>query len=504
MKILSADQIRQADAATIAAEGIASAELMERAARAFVAWFENKFAGQGRRLLICCGPGNNGGDGLAIARLLAARGYEAQVWIVANQERFSPDFVLNRGLLPAGLPVKRLAAPSDIPELPDTDFIFDALFGTGLSRPLQGVYAAVITCINALPATRVAIDLPSGLFADAPSPAGGAIVEAHYTLGFELPKLAYLLAQNHPFVGTWCLAPIGLSPGFLDQVAASQFLLGPESLQQLLKPRGKFSHKGTYGHALLLAGSYGKMGAATLASRACLRSGVGLLTVHCPAVGYQILQISVPEAMTLPDARQHHLSELPPLTPYQAIGVGPGLGQGPATGQVVAKLLQTARVPLVLDADALNLVAAAGLLPQLPPRTILTPHPKEFERLAGPARDDFHRLELLRQLCRTYQCYVVLKGGHTCIGSPEGNLYFNATGNPGMATGGTGDVLTGILTALVAQGYPPGEACQLGVYLHGLAGDLAKIKEGEVALVASDLIAQLGPAFEQLRAASFA
>lgn len=499
MKILSAAQIRQADAHTIAEEQIPSAALMERAAKAFVTWFDNKFSGQAHRILVCCGPGNNGGDGLAIARLLFGKGYEVRVWTVAGNGACSPDFQLNRGRLPAGVPVTAIAAEADLPASPDADFILDGLFGTGLNRPASGLYAAVINHINGSPATRVAIDIPSGLFADAPNPAGSAIVRAHYTLSFELPKLAFLLAQNQDFVGSWCVAPIGLSPAFLASAPTPHQLISPDLVAGLVKPRLKFSHKGTYGHALLLVGSYGKMGAATLASRACLRSGVGLLTVHCPRAGYLVLQISVPEAMTLPDAQEHYLTQLPDLGAYQAIGAGPGLGKAPATRQLIRDLLQTAQVPLVLDADALNLIAEEGLLPQLPAQAILTPHPKEFERLAGKAENDYHRLQLLQQLCRQHQCYIVLKGGHTCIGTPEGSLYFNCTGNPGMATGGTGDVLTGIITALAAQHYTPLEACLLGVYVHGLAGDLAKDEKGEIALVASDLIEKLGAAFEQVK-----
>jgi hydroxyethylthiazole kinase-like uncharacterized protein yjeF len=496
MKILSAAQIRQADAYTIAEEQIPSAALMERAAKALVTWFDNKFAGRARRILICCGPGNNGGDGLAIARLLFDKGYDIRVWIVAATDHFSPDFVLNRGRLPAGVPVTTIAAATGIPPALEADFILDALFGTGLSRPLSGLYAAVIDQINGSPATRVAIDMPSGLFSDAPAPAGSRIVRARYTLSFELPKLAFFLPQNAPFVGTWYVVPIGLSPAFLATAVTENQVISPGLVAGLLKPRLKFSHKGTYGHALLLVGSYGKMGAATLAARACLRSGVGLLTVRCPGVGDPILQINVPEAMTLPDAEERHLAALPELEPYQAIGAGPGLGQAPATRQLIRTLLKTAGAPLVLDADALNLIAEEDLLSQLPAQAILTPHPKEFERLAGKAQDDYHRLEQLRHLCRKHQCYIVLKGGHTCIGTPGGTLYFNCTGNPGMATGGTGDVLTGIITALVAQQYPSLAACLLGVYIHGLAGDLAKAEVGETALIASDLIEKLGPAFE--------
>jgi hydroxyethylthiazole kinase-like uncharacterized protein yjeF len=502
MKILSASQIRQADAHTIALEQIPSSALMERAAQAFVSWFGQQFPAPGRRILVCCGPGNNGGDGLAIARLLFQQGHVLRVWIAAAGQAYSPDFHLNQERLPAAIPVQVLATESEIPDIIDDDFVFDALFGTGLSRPLGGLYAALIDTINASPATRIAVDMPSGLFADAPSPPGSAIVQARFTLSFELPKLAFFLPQNQDYVGTWVVAPIGLSSAFLAEAPAAHQVITPQLAASMLKPRQKFSHKGTYGHALLLAGSYGKMGAAVLAARACLRSGVGLLTVHCPAAGYGILQTSVPEAMALADAEARHLAALPALQGYQAIGAGPGLGKAPATRQLIRELLLAAPAALVLDADALNLVAEEGLLPALPPHTILTPHPKEFERLAGKATDGFQRLEQVRHLCQTHQCYIILKGGHTCIGTPEGVLYFNCTGNPGMATGGTGDVLTGIVTGLLAQQYTPLEACLLGVYLHGLAGDLAKATQGEAALIASDLIENLGAAFKQLTVSS--
>ncbi|GEO06223.1 bifunctional NAD(P)H-hydrate repair enzyme [Adhaeribacter aerolatus] len=497
MKILTALQIREADQRTIAEENIPSAALMERAANAFTEWFTRKFPDTGKNILICCGPGNNGGDGLAIARMLHALDYAATVWIVAPENKFSPDFLTNQERLPAAIPVTNIKQTSDFPEASEFNLVLDGLFGTGLSRSVTGIYAEIIQHINHLPAQVIAIDVPSGLYTEAPNQLGDAIVQADYTLSFEVPKLAFLLAQNEKYVGEWYLVAINLSPAFLADVTTDKFIFTREQVTQIIQPRRKFSHKGTYGHALLLAGSYGKMGAAALAARACLRSGVGLLSVHCPKVGYTILQTAVPEAMTLPDTEATHLTQLPDLNTYQAIGIGPGLGKEPATRHLVRQLLQTTPAPLVIDADALNIIAEENLQPALPPNTILTPHPKEFERLAGPASDDYNRLKLLQNFCRQYGCFVVLKGGHTCIGTPAGDLYFNITGNPGMATGGTGDVLTGIITALVAQKYSPLDACRLGVYLHGLAGDLARDQVGETALIASDLIENLGAAFRQ-------
>ena len=499
MKILTAPQIREADRRTISEENIPSVDLMERAAEAFTRWFIQKFPDNEKRILVCCGPGNNGGDGLAISRLLQAQGYPVQIWIVAPENKFSPDFDVNRQRLPANIPVTSVTQAADIPATATFDLVLDGLFGTGLSRPASGIFAEVIRFINNLPAIRIAIDVPSGLYTEQPNEPGDAIVQARYTLSFELPKLAFLLPQNEKFVGEWHLASINLSLGFLQEVTTDKYIISREQVAGLLKPRRKFSHKGTYGHALLMAGSYGKMGAAALASRACLRSGVGLLSVHCPKVGYAILQTAVPEAMTLPDAAETHLTQLPDLNIYQAIGIGPGLGKEAATRNLVRQLLQTTPAPLVIDADALNIISEEDLQATLPANTILTPHPKEFERLAGPASNDYHRLELLQDFCRRHQCYVVLKGGHTCIGTPAGELHFNITGNPGMATGGTGDVLTGIITALAAQHYAPLDACRLGVYIHGLAGDLARDQVSETALIASDLIENLGAAFLQLQ-----
>ncbi|MGV3587268.1 MAG: NAD(P)H-hydrate dehydratase [Adhaeribacter sp.] len=498
MKILTAPQIREADQRTITEENIPSAALMERAANTFTDWFTGKFPANGKSILVCCGPGNNGGDGLAIARMLHALHYPVTVWIVAPENKFSPDFLTNQERLLPTIPVVNIKQAADIPATLGSDLVIDGLFGTGLSRPVSGIFSEVINHLNNLPAVKIAIDVPSGLYTEQPNQPDDVIVQAQYTLSFEVPKLAFLLPQNEKFVGEWHLESINLSPDYLQEVKTNKYIISREQVAGLLKPRSKFSHKGTYGHALLLAGSYGKMGAAALASRACLRSGVGLLSVHCPKIGYTILQTAAPEAMTLPDTEENHLTQLPDLNIYQAIGIGPGLGKEPATRNLVRQLLQTTSAPLIIDADALNIISEENLQINLPGNTILTPHPKEFERLAGAATNDYHRLELLQEFCRNYQCYVVLKGGHTCIGTPAGELYFNITGNPGMATGGTGDVLTGIITALVAQKYSPLDACCLGVYIHGLAGDLARNQVGEISLIASDLIENLGAAFGQL------
>lgn len=501
MKLLTAAQTRALDQATLQAENIRSHELMERAALAFSDWLMRHLdQAEAGAVHIFCGPGNNGGDGLAVARHLHLSGYVVHVWLLPAPT-YAPDFIVNRQQLPAAVPCAELSA-TQLPALPARATVLDALFGTGLSRPLAGLAATVVQHVNASGAAIYAIDLPSGLFADAPQPAGSAVVRARFTLSFELPKLAFLLPQNAPYVGEWVVLPIGLNAEFIHKEVVDNHFMDADYVRGRLPKRGRFSHKGTFGHALLLAGSHGKLGAALLAAQACLRGGVGLLTVRTPAVGYAILQAVVPEAMALPDSAQNSLTELPDLHAYAAVGMGPGIGQEEATASVLRQLLQADRHrPLVLDADALNLLAThRDLLPLLPPDTLLTPHPKEFERLTGePARDDYHRLQQLRDFCRQHRCYCVLKGAYTALGTPNGPVYFNSTGNPGMATGGSGDVLTGLLLALRCdQRLSPLDAALLGIYAHGRAGDLAAQQTGEAGLIAGDLVQFIGPALREL------
>ncbi|WP_192822914.1 NAD(P)H-hydrate dehydratase [Rufibacter sp. LB8] len=502
MKILTTQQTRSADAFTIAQEPVSSLDLMERASGAVKGWITARFS-PAQPVVVFCGPGNNGGDGLAVARLLHHEGYDVQVFLPDPAQNRSADFTQNLTRLPQEIPTHTLITSEDLPALPPNALVLDALFGSGLSRPLQGLYAELVHWLNENAANILSIDVPSGLLADAPTPEEFSVVQATVTLTFETPKLAFLLPKSGPYVGEWHVLPIGLHPDFLATVETPHQFLTKEVIQHLYRHRQKYAHKGTFGHALLVGGSYGKMGAILLAAQAALRAGVGLLTAQVPAAGYTILQTAVPEAMTLTDLHEHHISTFPAtVSQYQCIGIGPGLGQAEDTRLALEALFRSALPPLVLDADALNLLAHdRALLRTLPHHSILTPHLKEFERLAGPAKDDFHRLELLKNFCAEHACYVVLKGAHSCIGTPEGTLYFNSIGNPGMATGGSGDVLTGILTALRAQGYSPLETCQLGVYLHGLAGDLAvAAQERQESLIASDLPKFLGPAFKTLSA----
>ena len=508
MKILSAAQTRELDQATMREQDLTSAQLMERAAQALLFWFYGEY-GHGRvpaDTLLLCGPGNNGGDGLALARLLHEARYAVRVALLPADKQ-SADWQHNRQRLPEAVPVHEISA-ENLPEIPADTVVIDALFGSGLSRPLTGLAAAVVAHLNAAPARVLAVDMPSGLFADAPQPADSPVVRAAHTVSFGLPKLAFLLPQNAGFVGEWQMEDIDLSADFIATAETPWHYTDAAAVAGTLAPRPRFSHKGTFGHALLLAGSRGKMGAAVLSAGACLRGGVGLLTAHVPGCGYDILQISQPEAMCLTDKQVNFITKLPKLPPYQAVGIGPGLGQEDATLAVLRKLLKAAAkplektgqpLPLVIDADALNLLGShRELLKLLPENTVLTPHPKEFERLTEPARDDYHRLELLRDFATKYRCLVVLKGAYTCLATPTGELHFNSTGNPGMATGGSGDVLTGLLLALRAHAQLPAfAAVRLGVFAHGRAGDLAAAQTGQTGLVAGDIVRHIGPALAE-------
>jgi ADP-dependent NAD(P)H-hydrate dehydratase / NAD(P)H-hydrate epimerase len=492
MKILSAEQIRQLDAYTIEQEPITSIALMERASLAFVSCFINQFVNT-RPVHIFCGKGNNGGDGLAIARILDTKGYDVAVSIVDYTDKESDDFKSNLSHLKQHLEPKTISSPDEFPMLGANVICIDALLGSGLSRPVDGLLSAIIRQLNALPNRRVSVDIASGLYTDQPNNESDIIIEPDYTITFQLPKLAFLFPQNAKYVGQWHVVDIGLSEDFIDHVQTPYYYTDKEAADLLIKPREKFSHKGTFGHALLLAGSFGKMGAAVLSGKACLRSGVGLLTMHIPGCGYEIIQIALPEAMSSVDENEKQLENLPPTESYSAIGIGPGIGQNPRTAGLLEALVNNCNSALIIDADGLNLLSQnPALQSKLPKNTVLTPHPKEFERLAGKSRNEFERLETGREFANKHQAIIVLKGAHTAVILPTGDVHFNSTGNAGMATGGTGDVLTGIITALLAQKYQPAEAAILGVYQHGLAGDRAAEVKGQSALVASDIVDYLG------------
>lgn len=498
MKILPVEKVREADAYTIQNEPIASIDLMERAATQCYKWIKKR-TNHTQPISVFCGPGNNGGDGLAIARLLARKGYNVYVFILQFSSNFSADFQINLEQLKnvGGVEISLLAEVDELPDLPAGSIVIDAIFGSGMSKPVTGFPARVIRHINQSDTVTVAIDIPSGLFADEHSASlQGAIIEADYTLTFQFPKLAFLFPENEQFTGKWFVLPIGLAEAFIDDVEVKNFTIDPEDAASLLKPRSRFSHKGHFGHALLIAGGYGKMGAAVLAAKAALRAGAGLVTAHVPKSGYAIIQTAAPEVMVSIDENETHFSRHPDLSPYNAIGLGPGLGMEKETRQAVKLLIQNAGMPMLFDADALNILSENKTwIPFVPPNSIFTPHPKEFERLVGKTANDFERNKRQREFSALHKVYVVLKGANSCITTPDGKCFFNTTGNPGMATGGSGDVLTGIILGLLAQHYHPQEACVFGVFLHGLAGDVAAKKHSQEAMIAGDIIEGLGKAF---------
>ncbi len=498
-KIFSAGQIKEADKFTIHHEPIASIDLMERAALKSVDWIRNQFPHL-QSVHIFCGPGNNGGDGLAIARLLFFAGVDVQVYIINQSKKYSADFLTNESQFRnvCDHTCHIISSISEFPEMQSKDVIIDAIFGSGLNKPVFGLSADVIGLMNQCQNKIVSIDIPSGLFGDCHSNANNEKIKADYTLGFQFAKLAYLFPENAACIGEWKLLNIGINETFINHEPTSHYLITHEYVKSLFKPRKKFSHKGNFGHALLIAGSYGKMGAAILGARSCLRSGVGLLTIHSPKCGYEILQSSVPEAMILTDTDEQFFTNTIVSNNVSTIGVGPGIGTNPLTAAALHFLLSNIQVPLILDADALNILGLhKEWLSMIPTNSILTPHLKEFERIAGKSENDFERHQLQIDFSKKYKVYVVLKGAHTCITTPLGDSYFNTTGNSGMAKGGSGDILTGILTALLAQGYPSLETCLIAVYIHGLAGDLAKQKMGEIGMIPSDLIECLPAAFLQ-------
>jgi len=498
MKILPIDKIRAADAYTIEHEPIPSIDLMERAATQLFKWI-TKHVDKTHPFSIFAGPGNNGGDGLALGRMLAEADYKVEAYIIRYTDKTSEDFQVNfeRAVQLQNISVYDIRKIEDFPEIEDESVVIDAIFGSGLTRPINGFIAEIIEKINNSPVVKVAIDTPSGIFSDNSSVHNkGAIVRADYTLSFQFPKLAFMMPENDPFVGEWHVLDIGLHHEYINSVTTNNFFSVKEDVVPIIKKRRKFSHKGTFGHALLIAGSYGKMGAALLAAEACLRSGVGLLHVHIPKVGYQIMQTALPEAMISLDRYDNYFSEVPDLGLYNAVGIGPGLGTEHQSQMALKLLIQEFTAPMVFDADALNILSENPTwLAFLPAGSILTPHPKEFERLVGKWDNDFEKLEKQRDFAKRHNLYVVLKGAHTSISTPDGKCYFNSTGNPGMATAGSGDVLTGIITGLLAQGYTPGQAAVLGVYLHGLAGDIAAKKFGQEAMIAGDMVKLLGKAW---------
>jgi NAD(P)H-hydrate epimerase len=451
------------------------------------------------KLLIFAGPGNNGGDALALSRYLLEAGYKVKTVLC------QPDPKVSRDTLEQLIDLQQtdnadiftLDNPVMLNDLGcHCDYLVDGLFGTGLNRPMVGYFSKVVHWINEQDIYKIAIDLPSGLQGeDNHNTLAPNVVHANLTLGLQFPRVAFLLPENETFVGKWELIDIGIRPEVIAKMPASYAFTTADDLKPILKVRSLHAHKGTFGKVLLVAGSPQMTGAAILSLRGALRSGAGLVFLRIPAKAIPVIQSAVPEALV-------HSSEEPvgELDDYAAIAIGPGIGLHPAQMNSLKILLKLRPQNLVLDADAINLIAAHPELQDLlPAETVLTPHPKEFDRLTGaPASNSYDRLQKAIAYARKRNVHLVLKGAHTACITPQGLCSFNSTGNPGMATGGSGDVLTGIIVSLLAQGYTPADAARLGVYLHGLSGDIALGAQSYESLVAGDLADNLGLAFKQL------
>ena len=498
MKIFSISQVRALDAYTIEHEPVASIDLMERAAQAIFEAYAKSFDLQ-RPVLIVAGPGNNGGDALALARILVWVKSDVRVLLLHNG-KLSADCETNLRQL-RNLKAEIITEITDsfvFPNINKETVIVDGIFGSGLSRPAEGIFAEAIDHINRSGCEVLSIDVPSGLNGELNPDISVPIVKATRTFTLQFPKLAFLLPETGIFAGNWSVLDIGIHPEAISQTETRYFYIKKKDIQPKIKIREKFSHKGTYGHVLIFAGSRDMAGAAVLSSVAALRSGAGLVTVHSASCNRIILQTAVPEVIFESDNNKNCISEFRDLTKFNAIAIGPGIGQTSETPSFLKNILSAYSNPVVLDADALNIIAANNeLLHFIPENSILTPHPKEFERLFGKSTNSYDRLQKASTIAQTHKIIIILKGAHTQIFMPNGKIYFNSTGNAGMATAGSGDVLTGIMAGLLAQGYQPQDAALTGVFLHGLAADL--IPETEETMLASDIIRGLKLAFRTLR-----
>ena len=500
MIILNESQIKAWDAYTIQ-KGRSAIDLMEQAAMVVAEKIDYLLGEEDQEVLIICGSGNNGADGLAIARLLVDLDYLVDVYVTFEGEH-SEEWKINYERLlekdPEHLDIHDKWDPDEI-ELSPSGTIIDAMFGTGLSRPLSGKWLEIANWVNEQSNLTIAVDMPSGLYVDRVP--DGEVVYADLVLTFQCQRLAFMMPESEPYFGDIVICNIGLSDTFLLETDIRTFELRYYYLLPFLIERSRFSHKGDYGHGLLIAGSMGKGGACILAASSALRSGIGLLTVHVPQILYTIMQISVPEAMVELDKHERYFTQITTSQKFSSMGIGPGLGTDPETIKGIEQILKSKKtLPMVWDADALNILSMnPALLDLLPEGTIITPHPGEFDRLFGEQEDHYERFRKACDEAQKRKINIILKGGITIICQSNGVTFFNTRGNPGMATGGSGDVLTGILLGLLAQGYSPEYAALLGVYIHATAGDLAAEDLGYEGLVAGDIIDYMSDAFEQLR-----
>ncbi|MEZ4797817.1 MAG: NAD(P)H-hydrate dehydratase [Flavobacteriaceae bacterium] len=500
MKIFAKEQIYEGDRLTAEKQNISSTELMERAGMQIFNWLHTRMQGAQVPIHVFCGIGNNGGDGLVVARQLITHGYNVFTYVVNCSDKRSKDFLVNYDRIKTV--TKKwptlLGCEDEFPTIHKDDIIVDAVFGIGLNRPVDDWVKALFLHFKKSRAFTLSIDMPSGLFADKVPDTQNDVVRANHTLSFASPKLVFFLPDTAKYTQQWEILDIGLDMEFLYTTQTEAELIGKFEVLPLYKPRKKFDHKGTYGHALIIGGSYGKIGSVVLASKAVMSSGAGLVTAYVPRCGDIVLQSSFPEAMVISDKNELIISNIDFDLQPKAIGIGVGMGTDKQTVSAFEAFLIANTVPLIIDADGINMLSnKKALLKLLKPNTVLTPHPKELERLIGKWNDDFDKLKKVKAFSKKYNIVVVIKGAHTIIVQND-KLYINSTGNPSLATAGSGDVLTGIITGLISQGYEPIIASIFGVYLHGRAADIAVVSFGYQSLIASHIIEYLGEAYIDL------
>ncbi|WP_185869040.1 NAD(P)H-hydrate dehydratase [Blattabacterium cuenoti] len=510
MKILSLNQIRKFDQYCIDYESISSINLMERAAKSCFNWIINKKCFQINKIpfIVLSGNGNNGGDGLLLAKMLYLYGAKVSIYIVNISNHFSTEFLICKDkLLKDGIPLKILLEGEKFPLLDNNSYLIDAIFGIGFNRLISQYWKSFFHYINEKKFQYVlSIDIPSGLFMEKSHEDFTGIIKATHTLTFQTPKLPFLLPNYENYVGKWNILDIGCKNDFFQKIHTKNFFIDNQCIYSIYKKkrRKKFSHKGNYGHGILIGGNYGMIGSIVLSAKASLRTGIGKLSVYVPYCGYEIIQNSISEVIVKTDQKKDWISDIiiPINIGINAIGIGMGMGENYKTEHALASFLLKKKhknLPMVIDADALNILSnRLELLNTLPKNTIITPHPKEFNKLFGYWKNDYQKLDLLKEMSAVYKIFIVLKGAHSIISTPYGELYFNSTGNPGMATAGSGDVLTGMIMSLLSQGYSPKESCIMGVYLHGLAGDIALKKSSEESIISSDIINNIGKAYQNI------
>lgn len=503
MKVFTNEQIRELDRKTIEEEGITSLQLVERVAEGVASEVVSHLHANSM-IAVFAGPGNNGADALAAARMLCEQGYKPEVYLFnIGGNRLSADCRICRDQLLEASPDIRfteVVKQFNRPHLSANHIVIDGLFGTGLSEPLNGGFRELVKYIADSGAFVISIDVPSGLFGDwNPNVVMRNVMHASVTLGVQFPHLCFFLEDNAPVVGKWKTLDIGLSRKEIRRTAAPFYQVERADVAKLLRPREEFCSKADFGSALLIAGSYGMMGAAVLSARGALRSGAGKVTVYSPRCGYEAVQSAVPEAMFAAANSDISINEIRLNRPYDAIGIGPGIGTSEQTMVALERFLASYDRPLVIDADALNCIASRqNLMNHVPVMSILTPHAGEFDRLFGQQANAEARLVKAIELARQHNVLIVLKGRYTTIVRPDGRLYFNSSGTPAMATPGSGDVLTGVITSLLAQGYRPEVAALAGVYIHGVAGEMAAESEGTYGVTASDIAANIGRAIKSI------